>query len=59
MGELYNFLGLSVGLNINSKSSDENEAYNCDITYSTNNELDLTICVITWLFIAAKWFNVH
>lgn len=24
MGELYNFLGLSVGLNINSKSSDEN-----------------------------------
>ena len=53
MGELYNFLGLSVGLNINSKSSDEKrEAYNCDITYSTNNELDLTICVITWLFIA-------
>ncbi|EOW2655872.1 preprotein translocase subunit SecA [Enterococcus faecalis] len=40
MGELYNFLGLSVGLNINSKSSDEKrEAYNCDITYSTNNEL--------------------
>ena len=33
MGELYNFLGLSVGLNINSKSSDEKrEAYNCDIT---------------------------
>jgi preprotein translocase subunit SecA len=40
MGELYNFLGLSVGLNINSKSSEEKrEAYNCDITYSTNNEL--------------------
>ncbi|MFR3687631.1 MAG: preprotein translocase subunit SecA, partial [Enterococcus sp.] len=40
MGELYNFLGLSVGLNINSKTSDEKrEAYNCDITYSTNNEL--------------------
>ncbi|GMC03076.1 protein translocase subunit SecA [Enterococcus thailandicus] len=40
MGELYNFLGLSVGLNINSKSADEKrEAYNCDITYSTNNEL--------------------
>ncbi len=37
---LYNFLGLTVGLNINSKSSDEKrEAYNCDITYSTNNEL--------------------
>ncbi|MDK4352455.1 preprotein translocase subunit SecA [Enterococcus thailandicus] len=40
MGELYNFLGLSVGLNINSKSADEKrDAYNCDITYSTNNEL--------------------
>ncbi|ALS00114.1 preprotein translocase subunit SecA [Enterococcus silesiacus] len=40
MGELYNFLGLTVGLNINSKSSEEKrDAYNCDITYSTNNEL--------------------
>ena len=40
MGELYNFLGLTVGLNINSKSADEKrDAYNCDITYSTNNEL--------------------
>lgn len=40
MGELYNFLGLSVGLNINSKTSEEKRAaYACDITYSTNNEL--------------------
>lgn len=40
MGELYNFLGLTVGLNINSKSSEEKRlAYACDITYSTNNEL--------------------
>jgi len=40
MGELYNWLGLSVGLNLNSKSSDEKrEAYNADITYSTNSEL--------------------
>ncbi|MGX7013198.1 preprotein translocase subunit SecA [Vagococcus silagei] len=40
MGELYNFLGLTVGLNINSKDSEEKRlAYNCDITYSTNNEL--------------------
>lgn len=40
MGELFNFLGLTVGLNINSKSADEKrDAYNCDITYSTNNEL--------------------
>lgn len=40
MGELYTFLGLTVGLNLNSKSSEEKrEAYNADITYSTNNEL--------------------
>ncbi|MBL1229229.1 preprotein translocase subunit SecA [Enterococcus sp. BWB1-3] len=40
MGELYNFLGLSVGLNINSKSAEEKRAaYAADITYSTNNEL--------------------
>ena len=40
MGELYNFLGLSVGLNLNSMDKEEkHEAYACDITYSTNNEL--------------------
>ncbi|HDE0535840.1 TPA: preprotein translocase subunit SecA [Staphylococcus aureus] len=40
MAELYNFLGLTVGLNLNSKSTEEKrEAYAQDITYSTNNEL--------------------
>ncbi len=40
MGKLYNFLGLSVGLNLNSLSKDEKrEAYAADVTYSTNNEL--------------------
>lgn len=40
MAELYEFLGLSVGLNLNSKSTNEKrEAYASDITYSTNNEL--------------------
>ncbi|HDP6145257.1 TPA: preprotein translocase subunit SecA [Staphylococcus aureus] len=40
MAELYNFLGLSVGLNLNSKTTEEKrEAYAQDITYSTNNEL--------------------
>ncbi|WP_161878362.1 preprotein translocase subunit SecA [Alkalibacterium sp. MB6] len=40
MGELYRWMGLSVGLNLNSKTSTEKrDAYNCDITYSTNNEL--------------------
>ena len=40
MGVLYNYLGLSVGLNLNSLNPEEKrEAYNADITYSTNNEL--------------------
>ncbi len=40
MGELYTWLGLTVGLNLNSKTKDEKrEAYDCDITYSTNNEV--------------------
>ncbi|WP_425613237.1 preprotein translocase subunit SecA [Xylocopilactobacillus apis] len=40
MGELYNWLGLSVGLNLASLSSEEKrEAYAKDITYSTNAEL--------------------
>ena len=40
MGELYTFLGLTVGLNLNSLSKEEKQAaYACDVTYSTNNEL--------------------
>ncbi|HEY4567620.1 preprotein translocase subunit SecA [Planococcaceae bacterium Storch 2/2-2] len=40
MGELYEFLGLTVGLNLNSMSKEEKrEAYATDIMYSTNNEL--------------------
>ncbi|KON66968.1 preprotein translocase subunit SecA [Peribacillus butanolivorans] len=40
MGVLYDFLGLTVGLNLNSHSKEEKQAaYNSDITYSTNNEL--------------------
>lgn len=40
MGQLYKWLGLTVGLNISSMSPDEKrESYNCDITYSTNSEL--------------------
>ncbi|AVP35606.1 preprotein translocase subunit SecA [Staphylococcus felis] len=40
MAELYNFLGLSVGLNLNSlKTEQKRDAYARDITYSTNNEL--------------------
>ncbi|WP_053368266.1 preprotein translocase subunit SecA [Bacillus sp. FJAT-27245] len=39
MGQLYNFLGLTVGLNLNSMTKEEKqEAYAADITYGTNNE---------------------
>lgn len=40
MGQLYKWLGLTVGLNLNSMAPDEKRAaYNCDVTYSTNSEL--------------------
>jgi preprotein translocase subunit SecA len=39
MGQLYQFLGLTVGLNLNSMDKDEKQAaYAADITYGTNNE---------------------
>ncbi|WP_368654421.1 preprotein translocase subunit SecA [Ornithinibacillus sp. 4-3] len=39
MGKLYEFLGMTVGLNQNGLSKEEKrEAYACDITYGTNNE---------------------
>ncbi len=40
MGKLYRFLGLSAGLIIHEKNNAQRqEAYNCDITYGTNNEM--------------------
>lgn len=40
MGQVHEFLGLKVGVVLNSMDNDERrEAYNCDITYVTNNEL--------------------
>ena len=39
MGKLYNFLGLTVGINLPNMSREEKQAaYRCDITYGTNNE---------------------
>ncbi len=39
MGKLYNFLGMSVGINLSQLSREEKQAaYNADITYGTNNE---------------------
>ncbi len=40
MGQVYRFLGLTVGVNLRSKTtSEKREAYLCDITYTTNSEL--------------------
>ena len=40
MGKVHEFLGLTVGVVLNDMSNDERrDAYNCDITYITNNEL--------------------
>ncbi len=40
MGEIYRFLGLTVGVNLRELSPKEKkEVYNCDILYSTNNEI--------------------
>ncbi len=40
MGEIYRFLGLTVGVNYRASSTAEKrDAYNCDILYSTNNEI--------------------
>ena len=61
MGELYSWLGLSVGINLAAKSPmEKKEAYECDITYSTNSvRLDLTTYVTTWLFALRIWYNVR
>lgn len=40
MGEIFSWLGLTVGLNLNELNAEQKQAaYNCDITYTTNNEL--------------------
>ena len=40
MGPVYNFLGLTVGVNLNSLNPEEKRAaYDCDITYSPNSEV--------------------
>ena len=40
MGQIYTFLGLTVGINLRSKTtSEKREAYLCDVTYTTNSEL--------------------
>ncbi len=71
MGELYQFLGLTVGLNLNSMSKEEKkEAYAADITYGTNNEFGFDYLrdnmvlyeeqfVTIWCYMRNKRFNAH
>ena len=60
MGQLYEFLGLTVGLNLNSLTKEEKrEAYAADITYRQTMNLVSTIYVITWCFIKKIKCNVH
>ncbi len=49
MGQVHEFLGLTVGVVLNSMTSQERQkAYGCDITYVTTMSWALTICGITW-----------
>ena len=45
MGQIYRFLGLTVGVNLREKTvTEKQEAYRCDITYTTNSELGFDHC---------------
>lgn len=60
MGELYTWLGLTVGLNLADKSPEESVMLIIVILLiQLIVNLVLIICVITWLFTRKIWFNVH
>lgn len=60
MGQLYEWLGLTVGLNTNDLSKDEKrEAYACDITYGTNNEFGFDYLRDNMVLYKEKWFKGH
>lgn len=60
MGQLYEFLGLSVGLNLNSMSREE-KLKRTALILRTERTMNLvsTIFVITWSFIRNKWYSVR
>ena len=59
MGEVHRFLGLSVGVILNSMNPDERRAaYQCDIMRRTMN-LALIICVTIWQFMRSSWYSVN
>ena len=58
MGQVHEFLGLSVGVVLNSMDNDERrEAYNCDITYVTNNELGFDYLRDNMVIYKRSWFR--
>ena len=60
MGELYSWLGLSVGINLAAKSPmEKKEAYLVILLTQRTQKLVSTIFVTTWLFVRKTWFNVR
>ena len=58
MGQLYQWLGLTVGLNIHGMDFEEKrQAYAADITYGTNNEFGLTTSAIIWQCAPMPWYS--
>ncbi|EGV03533.1 SecA DEAD-like domain protein [Streptococcus infantis SK970] len=60
MGELYSWLGLSVGINLAAKSPMEKKKLISVILHTQRTQrLVLTTFVIIWLFVQRTWYNVH
>ncbi len=58
MGQIHEFLGLSVGVILNSMDNDaRREAYNCDITYATNNELGFDYLRDNMVITRKSWYS--
>lgn len=60
MGKIFEFLGLTVGLNLNSMSKDEKREL-MPLTLLTPQTMSLvsTICVTIWFFIKSRWFSAR
>ena len=56
MGQIYTYLGLSVGLVVHGLDwAERRQAYSADITYGTNNEFGFDTCGTTWLIVRTSW----
>lgn len=60
MGKIFEFLGLTVGLNLNSMSKDEKrELMPLILLTPQTTSLASTICVTIWFFIKSRWFSAR